>query len=62
MNIFLRELKANFKSLLIWSGIIVLLIMIGGGEVLRLCRRPRDAGNAGFHAPGDAGCHEHARL
>ncbi len=28
MNIFLRELKANLKSLLIWSGIIVLLIMI----------------------------------
>jgi ABC-2 type transport system permease protein len=28
MNIFLRELKANFKSLLIWSFIIVLLILI----------------------------------
>ena len=28
MNIFLRELKANFKSLLIWSGIITLLIII----------------------------------
>jgi ABC-2 type transport system permease protein len=28
MNIFLRELKANLKSLLIWSVIIALLIMI----------------------------------
>ncbi len=28
MNIFLRELKANRKSLLIWSGIIALLIFI----------------------------------
>lgn len=28
MNIFLRELKANFKSLLIWSAILLLLIMI----------------------------------
>ncbi|RPI81114.1 MAG: ABC transporter [Chloroflexi bacterium] len=29
MNIFLRELKANRKSLLIWSTIVTLLIMIG---------------------------------
>ena len=28
MNIFLRELRANIKSLIIWSVIIVLLIMI----------------------------------
>ena len=28
MNIFIRELKANFKSLVIWSVIITLLIMI----------------------------------
>jgi ABC-2 type transport system permease protein len=28
MNIFLRELKANLKSLLIWSGIIALLIIM----------------------------------
>jgi ABC-2 type transport system permease protein len=28
MNIFVRELKANFKSLVIWSVIITLLIMI----------------------------------
>jgi ABC-2 type transport system permease protein len=26
MNIFLRELKANFKSLLIWGGIMILFI------------------------------------
>jgi ABC-2 type transport system permease protein len=29
MNIFFRELKANFKSLLIWGGIIILFIWIG---------------------------------
>lgn len=29
MNIFFRELKANFKSLLIWSAIVAFLIMIG---------------------------------
>ena len=29
MNIFLRELRANFKSLLIWSGIVVLFVVIG---------------------------------
>ena len=29
MNIFIRELKANLKSLLIWSGIMILFIMIG---------------------------------
>jgi ABC-2 type transport system permease protein len=28
MNIFLRELKANLKSLLIWSGIIILVIFM----------------------------------
>jgi ABC-2 type transport system permease protein len=28
MNIFIRELKANLKSLLIWSGIIALLIIM----------------------------------
>jgi ABC-2 type transport system permease protein len=28
MNIFIREFKANFKSLLIWCGILALLIMI----------------------------------
>lgn len=29
MNIFLRELKANLKSLLIWSGMIVLFVIVG---------------------------------
>lgn len=29
MNIFLRELKANLKSLVIWSVIITLLILVG---------------------------------
>ncbi len=28
MNIFFREIKANFKSLLIWCGILALLILI----------------------------------
>lgn len=29
MNIFLRELKANFKSLLVWSAIIMFLVFVG---------------------------------
>ena len=29
MNIFFRELKANFKSLVIWSAIIALFVLIG---------------------------------
>lgn len=29
MNIFFRELKANLKSLLIWCGVMLLLILIG---------------------------------
>ena len=29
MNIFIRELKANFKSLLIWSGIVILFNLVG---------------------------------
>ena len=29
MNIFLRELKANFRSLLIWSGIMFLFLTMG---------------------------------
>ena len=29
MNIFFQELRANFKSLLIWSGIVFLLVAVG---------------------------------
>jgi ABC-2 type transport system permease protein len=29
MNIFFQELKANFKSLLIWSGIVILFNVVG---------------------------------
>ncbi len=29
MNIFFRELKANLKSLLIWSGVMILLVVVG---------------------------------
>jgi ABC-2 type transport system permease protein len=29
MNIFLRELRANFKSLIIWSVIMALLVLVG---------------------------------
>lgn len=32
MNIFLRELKANFRSLLIWGGIVILLVSEGFAE------------------------------
>ena len=27
MNIFFHELRSNFKSLLIWSGIVILLVL-----------------------------------
>lgn len=40
MNIFLRELKSNFKSLLIWSGIVTLLIMIGVGKFSAFAGNP----------------------
>lgn len=29
MNVFVRELKANFRSLLIWGGIVILFTMVG---------------------------------
>jgi len=29
MNIFLHEMRSNFRSLLIWSGIIVLFVVVG---------------------------------
>lgn len=29
MNIFVREVKANFRSLLVWSGIVILFIFVG---------------------------------
>lgn len=29
MNIFLREIKANFKSLIIWSVIVILFVVVG---------------------------------
>lgn len=29
MNIFIRELKSNFKSLLIWAGIVAFFVMVG---------------------------------
>jgi ABC-2 type transport system permease protein len=32
VNIFLRELRANLKSLLIWSGVMLLLIFIGAAK------------------------------
>jgi len=32
MNIFLRELKANLKSLLIWSGIVILFVTLAMGK------------------------------
>ncbi len=32
MNIFFRELRANLKSLLIWCGIMVLLVVVGAAK------------------------------
>jgi ABC-2 type transport system permease protein len=32
LNIFVRELKANLKSLLIWSGVMLMLIFLGSAK------------------------------
>jgi len=40
MNIFIRELKANFKSLLIWSGIVLLIVMEGFTEFSAFANNP----------------------
>ena len=32
MNIFIRELKANFKSLAIWIGVVILLVIVGAAK------------------------------
>lgn len=40
MNIFLREVKANLKSLLIWSVIVTLLIMIAVGKFSAFAGNP----------------------
>jgi ABC-2 type transport system permease protein len=41
VNIFFRELKANLKSLVIWSVIVILLIMIAVGKLPGLRTTPR---------------------
>jgi len=40
MNIFLRELKANFKSLLIWGVIVVLLTVVGFAKFSAYANNP----------------------
>lgn len=40
MNIFMRELKANFKSLLIWSVILTLLIIVGASKFSAFAGNP----------------------
>ena len=40
MNIFIRELKANLKSLVIWSVIITVLIIMAVSKFTALCWRP----------------------
>jgi len=40
MNIFLREVKANLKSLLIWSGIIILLILMANAKFTAFANDP----------------------
>ncbi len=42
MNIFLRELRANLKSLLIWGGIVILLIIMAIAKFTGVRRRPGD--------------------
>ncbi len=40
MNIFLRELKANLKSLLIWCGVMLLLILVGTAKFSAFYNNP----------------------
>ncbi len=40
MNIFLRELRANLKSLIVWSVILALLIMIGTAKFSAFAGNP----------------------
>jgi ABC-2 type transport system permease protein len=40
VNIFLRELKANLKSLLIWSGVMILLILVGTAKFSAFYNNP----------------------
>lgn len=40
MNIFIRELKANFKSLIIWSVIIVLFTVVGAAKFSAYANNP----------------------
>ena len=40
MNIFWRELKANFKSLIIWGVIVVLLTLIGFAKFSAYAENP----------------------
>jgi ABC-2 type transport system permease protein len=43
MNIFLRELRANLKSLIIWSVIMALLIIIGAAKFSAFANDPASA-------------------
>jgi ABC-2 type transport system permease protein len=40
MNIFIRELKANFKSLIIWSVIIILFTVVGAAKFSAYANNP----------------------
>ncbi len=41
MNIFVRELRANFKSLLIWSGVVILFSMVGFSKFSAFYENPQ---------------------
>jgi len=41
MNIFVRELRANFKSLLIWSGIVILFSIVGFSKFSAFYENPQ---------------------
>jgi ABC-2 type transport system permease protein len=40
MNIFFRELKANLKSLLIWCGVMLLLVLVGTAKFSAFYNNP----------------------
>ena len=62
MSIFLRELRANVKSLVIWSVIIALFIMIAVAKFSAYDGNPEMLDDPGCPARGVAGRLQHAGL
>ncbi len=52
MNIFFRELRANLKSLLIWSGIVILFNIVGFSKFSAFYNNPELLSILDKHAHG----------